>query len=252
MKIEYGRLSRRARLERHQHRDHLEPPADGRSDDASDRRDEDAAARRDRRDLRLRDAGRPRRRPARPGDRRPQRADPPDDVVRLRRRRPRGRPVQPPDLRLHLLAHHQPDRGRARGAGRRARGRSGRGRGSLRTRGPAARLLHAPRAGRPRRRRAPALRRVADPVPPHVRPARLARPPSSTRRTRRRSRARSASGPRPSSSSRSPIRAASSSISRRWPRSRTRRRSRSSSTTRSRRPTCAGRSSGAPTSSSTR
>ena len=48
-------------------------------------------------------------------------------------------------------------------------------------------------------------------------PARLERRPSSTPRTRRRSRRRSASGPRPSSSNRSPTRAASSSTSRRWP-----------------------------------
>ena len=36
MKIEYGRLSRRARLERGQHPDHLQPPPDGRCDDAGE------------------------------------------------------------------------------------------------------------------------------------------------------------------------------------------------------------------------
>ena len=63
------------------------------------------------------------------------------------------------------------------------------------------------------------------------------------------SRRRSRRAPRRSSSSRSPIPAASSPTSRRSPRSRTRPACRSSSTTRWRRPTSAGRSSTAPTSS---
>ena len=220
MKIEYGRLVRRARLERHQHPDHLEPPRRGRSamTEATTERRHGRRGRPLAIDEPYGFATRAVHAGAQPGPghRLAQRADPPDHVVRLRGRRPRRRAVQPPDLRLHLLAADQPDRRRARGAGRRAGGRSGGGRRGVRPRRPAARLLHAARAGRPRRRGAPAVRRVADPAPPHLRAAGLERDASSTRPTRRRSRPRSASGPRPSSSSRWPTRAASSSTSRRW------------------------------------
>ena len=133
------------------------------------------AARRDRRAVRVRHAGRPCRRQAGPGDGIPQRADPPDHVLRLRRRRPCGRALQPPDVRLHLFAADQPHRGCPRGAGRRAGGRPGGRRCGLGTCGPAPRLLHAAGSGRPRRRGTPALWRFADPAAAHLRPARLER-----------------------------------------------------------------------------
>ncbi len=47
-----------------------------------------------------------------------------DHVLRVRQRRPRREPLQPADIRQCLLAHLESDRGRVRGARRRARGRS--------------------------------------------------------------------------------------------------------------------------------
>ena len=79
---------------------------------------------------------------------RAQHADLPDHVLRVRRRRPRGGAVQPPDLRLHLLAADEPDGRGARGAGRGTRGRPRRRRGGLRARGAVAGVLHAAGAGR--------------------------------------------------------------------------------------------------------
>ena len=72
---------------------------------------------------------------ARRGDRRPGDADLPDDVLRVRRRRPCGLAVRPAGVRQHLLAHRQPDLRRAGGAGRGARGRHGGARGRVRPRG---------------------------------------------------------------------------------------------------------------------
>ena len=134
----------------------------------------------DRGNVRLRDARRPRRRAPDPTTGARNMPIYQTTVVRLRRRRPRGRALQPPDVRLHLLADHEPDRRGARGARRRPRGRPGGGRLRLRPRGAAARVLHAARAGRRRRRRAPAVRRLADPVPAHVPAPGLDTPRSST------------------------------------------------------------------------
>ena len=100
------------------------------------RRDLGAAARRERltmaadarSQVRLRHAVPARRPDSRRGDRRARAADLPDDVVRVRQRRPRGEPLQPADLRQRLFAHLQSDRRRARGTRRRARRRTRRAR----------------------------------------------------------------------------------------------------------------------------
>ena len=62
-----------------------------------------------------------------PGDRRAADADLPEHRLRVPRRRPRRRALQPPGARLHLLAPDQPDGDDARRAARRARGRRRRG-----------------------------------------------------------------------------------------------------------------------------
>ena len=67
----------------------------------------------------LQHARHPCRRQARSGDRRARHADLPDDVLRLRRRRPRRLAVRAEGLRQHLHPHHEPDPGGARGARRR-------------------------------------------------------------------------------------------------------------------------------------
>ena len=115
-------------------------------------------------------------------------------------------------------------------------------------------LLHAARAGRPRRGGAPALRRLADPAAPHV--------PRGSAGVRRFvdatdldavARGDRATGPRPifveSLANPGGVVVDLEALAHDRPRGVA---SRSSSTTRSRRPTCAGRSSGARTSSSTR
>ena len=214
----------RARLERGQHADPLQPAPErpamtrGRA-----HRTIVAPPFADRRGVRLRDAGGPRGRPPDPvtGSR-----NVPihqttsyvfEDVDHA------GGPVQPPDVRLHLLAPDEPDRRGARGAGRGARGRAGGRRRGVRPRRPAAGLLHAARARRPRRGGAPAVRRLADPAAAHVRAAGLAR---DVRRRDRSIDARRggdrASRRRRCSSSRWPTRAASSPTSRPSPTSRTR------------------------------
>ena len=197
-------------------------------------------------------ARRSRRRQARSGDRRARHADLPDDVLRLRRRRPRRLAVRPEGLRQHLHPHHEPDAGRARGARRRARGRHGGARDRLRPRRAAPGLPHSDAAGRQFRRRrrlyGGSINQFGHAFKNfgwNVRWADthdLSTFESADRRQ----------DPRRSSSRASPIRAASSSTSRRSPRSPTSTACRSSSTTRWPRPTSCGRSSTAPTSSSIR
>ena len=63
---------------------------------------------------------RPRRPAARPVHRRARDADLPDHELRVRGRRVGGRLLQPAGVRQHLLADHEPDRGRFRGARRAA------------------------------------------------------------------------------------------------------------------------------------
>ena len=76
----------------------------------------------------------PRRRAARPDDRRARDADLPDDLLRLRRRRPRRLALRPAGLRQHLHPHREPDQGGAGGARRGTRGRHGGARGRVRPR----------------------------------------------------------------------------------------------------------------------
>ena len=66
--------------------------------------------------LPLRDAAGPRRAAARARDQRPGRADLPDHVLHLRRRRPRGAPLRAAGVRQHLHADHEPDHRRLREA----------------------------------------------------------------------------------------------------------------------------------------
>ena len=63
-------------------------------------------------------------------------ADLPDHLVRVRRRRPRGEPVQPPDLREHLHPIDEPDHRDVRGANGGARGWPGGGGHGIRNVGP--------------------------------------------------------------------------------------------------------------------
>ena len=108
-------------------------------------------------------------------DRRAGDADLPDDIVRLRRRRPCRVAVRPAGVRQHLLAHRQPDLRGAGGARRGARGRHGGSRRRLRPRGPVPDLPRADAAGRRVRRREQALRRLDQPVQPLLQELRLER-----------------------------------------------------------------------------
>jgi hypothetical protein len=130
--------------------------------------------RHERADLRLQHLGDSCRRPAGPGDRRARHADLPDDVLCLRGRAACRRPVRAEGLRQHLHPHHEPDPGGARIQDRRARRRH---RGPCRGVGPCRpvhRLSHADAAGRRIRCRAPALRRLDQPVQPRLQVLRLA------------------------------------------------------------------------------
>ena len=89
---------------------------------------------------------------SRSGHRRARRADLPDDVVRLPRRRPRGEPVQPRGRRPHLQPHLQPDRRGVRGARGGAGGGLGRAGRVERAGGAAHRHRDPDGAGRPHRR----------------------------------------------------------------------------------------------------
>ena len=147
--------------------------------------------------------------------------------------------------------HHQPDGGGARGAGREPRGRPGGRRLCLRPRGAAARFYTLLEPGddflASRYLYGGSITQFSHTFPrlgwhgPVRRPAGPAA--MSGRRSRR---GRSRSSPRACRTRRGAVADLEG-----WPRSRTRTASRSSSTTRWRRRTCAGRSSGAPTSSST-
>ena len=162
--------------------------------------------------------------------------------------------------RQHLHPHHEPDPGCARGASQRARGwlhHGDRHPGCTRRRVGAGRRDAGPpdlvRVGRPRRRVGVAVRR-------HLQPAALHAAEDGdrgdvhrrSRRPRRVARRRSRTTPRCSTARCSPTRGTTSSTSRTSPTSPTSTASRSSSTTPCRPRTWSSRSSGAPTSSSTR
>ena len=102
--------------------------SDRRRGDMSDRRHQGHAGLRDPRPARGPGAG--------PDHQRARRADLPDDVLRVRRRRPCRQPVRSARVRQHLHAHHEPDQRRLREAGRGARGRRRGARLRLRLRPP--------------------------------------------------------------------------------------------------------------------
>ena len=136
-------------------------------------------------DLRVRDPRDPCRRRARPDHRRALDPDLPDDVLCVRRCRPRRLALQPAQFRLHLFAPDQPDRLGARRARRQPRRRPRRGRRRLGPCRAVPDLLHAAGAGRRVPRLAQSLWRLADPVRAVVQKARLDNAISSTRPTRR-------------------------------------------------------------------
>ena len=133
----------------------------------------------------FRDPGHPRRRRPRPGHRRALDADLPDDLLRLRRRRSRRLPLQPPDLRLHLLPPDQPDRLRAGGTGGGARSRQGRHGDGVRPCRTDAGALPAHAAGLAPPGVEQALWRLRHPVHAHLRQIRLAGLADRLRRPRR-------------------------------------------------------------------
>ena len=98
--------------------------------------------------LRLRNPAGSRGPAARPEYRGARGADLPDHELRVRGSRVGGRVLQPAGVREHLLADHESDRGRVRGAHREPRGRMRRGRVRERHRGAERRALHAALARR--------------------------------------------------------------------------------------------------------
>ena len=98
--------------------------------------------------------------------------DLPDDVVHLQEHRPRGGPVRTRGVRQHLHAHHEPDAGRRRGAGRRARGRRRRAAGGERPGGRDDRDPQHRERRRPHRLEPEPLRRHVQPLPLHAPEAR--------------------------------------------------------------------------------
>ena len=93
--------------------------------------------------VRIRDPSGARRAAARPQHRRARRADLPDDQLRVRGPRIGGRVLQPAGVRQHLLADHEPDGGRVRGAHGQPRRRLRRRRLRQRHRGAGGGALHA-------------------------------------------------------------------------------------------------------------
>ena len=124
----------------------------------------------------------PRRTAARPVHRRARRADLPDHQLRLRRHRIGRGLLQPAGVRQHLLAHHEPDGGHVRGAGRQPGGRRRRRRLRQRSgRAGGGAVHHAP-AGRPHRRLRRAVRRHGHPAQA---PVAQVRPRADVRRSGR-------------------------------------------------------------------
>ena len=114
--------------------------------------------------VRVRDAPAPRRAAAGPEHRRPRGADLPDDQLRVRGPRVGGGLLQPAGVREHLLADHEPDRRRLRGAGGEPRGRGRSGGVRQRDRRAGGGAVHAARARRPRRLLLGAVRRDGQPA----------------------------------------------------------------------------------------
>ena len=164
-------------------RNRARPAEAGRGGEADERREEG---------LPFRDPAGPRRAGARAGDERPRRPDLPDDVVHVRRRRPRRAPLRAPAVREHLHPDHEPDHRRLREADRRARGRRGGARHRERPGRAVPRPLHDPAERRQRRLDELPLRRHLQPVqgllppPRHRREVRRGRRPAGLREGHRR------------------------------------------------------------------
>ena len=190
--------------------------SDGLGDQACMERDrtEDAA-------VRIRDASGARRAAPRSEHRRARRADLPDDELRVRGSGIGGRVLQPAGVRQHLLAHHEPDGGRVRGAHGQPRRRVRRGRVRQRHRGAGGGALHAAAARRPRRLVVGALRRDGQPVQAPAAQDERRADVGRSRRSRRVEGGGPRATPRRSTARRSAIPAATCSTSRRSPRSRT-------------------------------
>ena len=164
---------------------------------------------------RLQHARRPCRRQARSGDRRARDADLPDHVLRLRRCRPCRLAVRAEGVRQYLHPHHEPDPGGAGRARRRARRRHGGACDGVRPRRAVAGVPHHHAARRQFRRGAPALWRLDQPVRPCLQEFRLGGALGRSARSRELRKPDRRARRAASSSRASPIRAASSSISRR-------------------------------------
>ena len=136
-------------------------------------------------------------------------------AYRLRRRRPRRLAVRAEGVRQYLYPHHEPDPGRARGALGRARRRHGSARHRFRPWRAAARVPHHHAAGRKFHRRQKALRRFDQPVRPRLQEFRLGGALGRYGRSAIVREPRSTTARAASSSRAWPIRAASSSTSRR-------------------------------------
>ena len=111
-------------------------------------------------------------------------ADLSDQRLCVRRCRSRGLALQPPNLRLHLHAPHQSDRGGPRGACSQSRGRARGGCVRDRSRRAAPRLLLPHGARRRVHLLALSLWRLDHPVRPYLQEVRLARPPCRSARSR--------------------------------------------------------------------
>ena len=118
-----------------------------------------AASMEESRQLRIRNPSGARRAAPGPEYRRARGADLSDDELRVRGSRIGGRVLQPAGVREHLLAHHEPDGGRVRGAHGQPRRRLRRRRVRQRDRGAGGGAVHAAVARRPRRVVVGAVRR---------------------------------------------------------------------------------------------
>ena len=163
-----------------------------------------------------------RRRQARPHHRRARDADLSDDVVRVRRRRPRGLAVRAAGFRQYLYPHRQSDLRRVGRARRRARGRHSRLGDCLRPRRASGRDARADDAGRRICCLQEALWRLDQPVQPFLQEFRLERGVGRSRRHLQFRKGDHAEDQGDLHRILSPIRAASSPTSKRSPKSRAR------------------------------
>ena len=168
--------------------------------------------------VRIRHAAGARRPAPRPQYRRARRADLPDHELRVRGSGIGRRLFQPAGVRQHLLAHHEPHRGRVRGAHGQPRRRQRRRGLRQRHRGAGGGALHAAAAGGPRGVVVGALRRHGQPVQAPAAQDERGAHVGRSRRSRGVARRHSATTPSCSTPRRSAIPPATCSTSRRSPR----------------------------------